>query len=135
MRFCLFACLFFAIAQRPFVLRVPLCVPLRVRTAHTPSPSPPTDTSVDRYDQGMRTKFLKMVSGLANMPPGGLERLTPSIKVRPSRRLTATGAVAMPTSHVCTFEFKLPQYNSRDELARLLRTAIEFGHCGEFVFS
>ena len=78
---------------------------------------------------------VQMVSGLANMPPGGIERLTPSIKVRPSARCTAAGNVAMPTSHVCTFEFKLPRYTSREELARMLRIAIEFGHSGEFVFS
>jgi len=120
-------------ARSALLLQPPSPTPLP--TQLTPLTTPLLDARARRYDQGMRTKFLKMVSGLANMPPGGLERLTPSIKVRPSRRLTATGAVAMPTSHVCTFEFKLPQYKSRDELARLLRTAIEFGHCGEFVFS
>ena len=75
----------------------------------------------------LRRRFLQFVTGSPALPPGGLRNLHPQITVdrASSSSHGGSGGMNLPTARTCSSSLRLPPYESREELERMLLIAIE----------
>jgi|LauGreDrversion4_2_1035121.scaffolds.fasta_scaffold109055_2 hypothetical protein len=83
-------------------------------------------TVLGEYDQPMRSKFLRFVTGRSILPTGGFGALGTRILIDRRDRTNENHQVVLPTSHTCFHSIDLPQYESIEELRRMLTAALEF---------
>jgi hypothetical protein len=78
-------------------------------------------------DQQTLRKFVNFVTGLATVPPQGLRSTGKGILIRAGSGLEIPGAggLCAPQSHTCFFYLDLPQYQSKSDLDRAMRVAID----------
>jgi hypothetical protein len=90
-------------------------------------------TVLEEYDQPMRSKFLRFVTGRSVLPTGGFSALRPAIQIVPRDRLSDRGFVSLAITHTCYHQIDLPQYQSLEELRRFLTIAVESDAGGEML--
>jgi hypothetical protein len=83
-------------------------------------------TVLEEYDQPMRSRFLRFVTGRNILPTGGFGALGRQIRFDLRNRTSWRGQVLLPTTHTCFQSMDLPEYESLDELRRMLTMAINF---------
>ncbi|CAM6106160.1 unnamed protein product [Calypogeia fissa] len=80
---------------------------------------------VDSWDQEMRARLLQFVTGTSKVPyPDGFKGLRGSEGLRPFHIVRVSDSSRLPQAHTCFNELILPDYDSYEELANNLTTAI-----------
>lgn len=87
-------------------------------------------TVLEEYDQPMRRKFLRFVTGRSILPTGGFGHLGTLIRLDRTSRTHNGDNVVLPTTHTCFHSIDLPAYESLEELRRKLTIAIEYDAAG-----
>ncbi len=86
-------------------------------------------TVLREYDQPMRRAFLRFVTGSSIVPSGGFAESP--LRFDRTMRTNPRGDVVLPTTHTCFRSIDLPQYQSLDELRRMVTIAVEADAGGE----
>ena len=93
------------------------------------STTPPAAMGRPKKLVQLRRRFLQFVTGSPALPPGGLRNLRPRITVdraSSSSAAASTGAAFnLPTARTCSSSLRLPPYETKEELERMLLIAIE----------
>ena len=85
---------------------------------------------LEEYDQDMRSKFLRFVTGSLILPSGGFRDFR-ILVVRTNRLGGIRGGQArLPVTHTCFRSMELPEYESLEELRQKLTLAIEIDSAG-----